>query len=459
MINIIFILKKIKLKINIINSNIMKTKKIIWLLFFLFYFIFPNNLLSQIPQEFKERRERLMENFSSESIIMFKGSSETSGNGDVNDNFYYLTGLENPDCILFLSPGRKIYIREKREYVKELILVPPQNIQREIWNGARLGPEGVMEELGFESSLPNTEYENYFRNLLFQADTLFFEYSPLSLDKPLTRELEIIKKAKERLYKFETASINNNKIIQLREIKSSSEIELIKKAIEITRQAHKNIMKEARPGMYEYELEAILEYTFKKNGARRNGFPPIIGSGPFSCILHYNKNDRKTNSGELVVIDIGAEYKMYSADITRTIPISGKFSQRQKEIYNIVLKAHDEAISLIKPGIRKNEIHNKAVDIISDGLVNLGLIKDKKEYRKYYMHGTSHPIGLDVHDPSVSRILKPGMIITIEPGIYIREENLGIRIEDDVLVTETGYEILSKGTPVTIEEIENLMDR
>ena len=443
----------------------MKTKKIIWLLFFLFYFIFSNNLLSQIPQEFKERRERLMENISSESIIMLKGSSETSGNGDVNSpfrqssNFYYFTGLEIPDCILFLSPGRKIYIREKREYVKELILVPPQNIQREIWNGAKLGPEGVMEELGFESALPNTEYENYFRNLLFQADTLFFEYSPLSLDKPLTRELEIIKKAKERLYNFETAPINNNKIIQLREIKSSSEIELIKKAIEITRQAHKNIMKEARPGMYEYELEAILEYTFKKNGARRSGFRPIIGSGPFSCILHYNKNDRKTNPGELVVIDIGAEYKMYTADITRTIPISGKFSQRQKEIYNIVLKAHDEAISLIKPGIRKNEIHNKAVDIISDGLVNLGLIKDKKEYRKYYMHGTSHPIGLDVHDPSVSRILKPGMIITIEPGIYIREENLGIRIEDDVLVTESGYEILSKGTPVTIEEIENLMDR
>lgn len=442
----------------------MKRKKIIWLLLFLFYFIFSNNLLSQTPQEFKKRRERLMENISSESIIMLKGSSETVRNGDVNypfrqsNNFYYFTGFEEPDCILFLSPGRKIYIREKREYVKELIFVPPQNIQREIWNGTRLSPEGVKEKLGIDEALPNTEYESYFRNLLFQVDTLFFEYSPISLDKPLTRDLEIIKKAKERLYNLETASVNN-KIIQLREIKSSSEIELIKKAVEITCEAHKNIMKEARPGMYEYELEAILEYTFKKNGARRNGFLPIIASGPFSCILHYNKNDRKINPDELVVMDIGAEYKMYTADITRTIPISGKFSQRQKEIYNIVLKAHDEAISLIKPGIRKNEIHNKAVDIISDGLVNLGLINDKKEYKKYYMHGTSHPIGLDVHDPSVSRILKPGMIITIEPGIYIRDENLGIRIEDDVLVTETGCEILSKGAPVTIEEIENLMDR
>ena len=442
----------------------MKRKKIIWLLLFLFYFIFSNNLLSQTPQEFKKRRERLMENISSESIIMLKGSSETLRNGDVNypfrqsNNFYYFTGFEEPDCILFLSPGRKIYIREKREYVKELIFVPPQNIQREIWNGTRLSPEVVKEKLGIDEALPNTEYESYFRNLLFQADTLFFEYSPLSLDKPLTRDLEIIKKTKERLYNLETASVNN-KIIQLREIKSSSEIELIKKAVEITCEAHKNIMKEARPGMYEYELEAILEYTFKKNGARRNGFLPIIASGPFSCILHYNKNDRKINPDELVVMDIGAEYKMYTADITRTIPISGKFSQRQKEIYNIVLKAHDEAISLIKPGIRKNEIHNKAVDIISDGLVNLGLINDKKEYKKYYMHGTSHPIGLDVHDPSVSRILKPGMIITIEPGIYIRDENLGIRIEDDVLVTETGCEILSKGAPVTIEEIENLMDR
>ncbi|NVM04370.1 MAG: aminopeptidase P family protein, partial [Candidatus Helarchaeota archaeon] len=356
------------------------------------------------------------------------------------------------------SPGRKIYIREERKYVKELIFVRPKNLQKQIWSSIRLGSEGVKVKLRIEEALPNTEYENYLRNLLFQADTLFFEYSPISLDKPLTRDLEIINKAKERLYNFETASVNN-KIINLREIKSSSEIELIKKAIEITCEAHKNIMKSAKPGMYEYELEAIMEYTFKKNGARRSGFLPIIASGPYSYILHYNKNDREIDPGEIVVIDIGAEYKMYTADISRTIPISGKFSQRQKEIYNIVLKAHNEAISLIKPGRTKDEIHKKAVDIISEGLVNIGLIKDKKEYKKYYMHGTSHPIGLDVHAPSISKTLKPGMIITIEPGIYIREENLGIRIEDDILITETGYEILSNSVPVIIEEIENFMQR
>ncbi len=435
-------------------------KRIIILL--IIYFVLPANLLSQTLPDFKARREGLMENISPKSIILIKGSSEKLRNGDVyyrfrqSSNLYYFTGIKEPDCTLLLSPGRKIYIPEKDKFVKELIFVQPKNIQKEIWGSIRPGPDEVKEKLGIEEALANTEYKFYLRNLLYEADTLFLEN--LNFNRLPTSELEIIDSEKENNCSIETASIVN-KIFEMREIKSSLEIELIKEAVRITSKAHKNIMKKASPGMYEYELEAIMEYTFKKNSSRRNGFLPIIGSGPNSCILHYNKNNRKIIPGEMVVIDIGAEYNMYCADITRTIPISGEFSERQKEIYNIVLKAHNEAINLIYPGVEKRDIHNRIVDIISEGLINLGLLKEKQKYKKYFMHGSSHPIGLDVHDPSTSKILKSGMIVTIEPGIYIREENLGIRIEDDVLVTPFGCEVLSKSVPVTIEEIENFMNK
>lgn len=436
-------------------------KKILYILLIV-YFISYNYLYSQTLQEYKERREKLMENLSSESIIMIKGSNEIIRNGDVyypfrqSSNFYYFTGIKEPDCVLFLSHGKGIYIDSKQKYVSELIFVPKTDSQKELWDGPRPNIEEISKISQIEEVLPNSELEAYMGNILSKVDTLFFDDSNISLFEPITYEGKIIKRAKEKFYKFETANINNN-ITKMREIKSQSEIMLIKKAVSITSEAHKNVMKAVKPGMYEYELEAIIEYTFKKNGARENGFLPIVGSGPFSCFLHYNKNDRKIDAGDVVVIDIGAEYDMYSADITRTIPISGRFSKRQKEIYDIVLKAHNEAIKLIKPGISKDEIHKKAVEIISNGLINLGLINEAKEYKRYYMHGTSHPIGLDVHDPAISDVLMPGMIITIEPGIYIQQENLGIRIEDDVLITENGYEILSDSVPYTMEKIEKFM--
>jgi Xaa-Pro aminopeptidase len=437
-------------------------KKILYFLLLIIYFVFCDDSYSQTLQEYKDRRERLMEHLSSESIIMIRGSNEVIRNGDVyypfrqSSNFYYFTGIKEPDCMLFLSPGKGIYIDLKQKYVNELIFVPKTDSQKELWDGPRPNIEEISKISQIEEVLPNSEMEVYMENLLSKVDTLFFDDSNISLFEPNTYEGKIIKRAKEKFYKFETASINN-KIIKMREIKTQSEIMLIKKAVSITAEAHKNVMKAVKPGMYECELEAIIEYTFKKNGARENGFLPIVGSGPFSCFLHYNKNDRKINAGDVVVIDMGAEYDMYTADITRTIPVSGRFTKRQKEIYNIVLKAHNEAIKLIKPGIRKDEIHKKSVEIISNGLINLGLINEEKEYRRYYIHGTSHPIGLDVHDPALSDVLMPGMIITIEPGIYIQQENLGIRIEDDVLITENGYEILSDSVPYIIEKIEKFI--
>jgi Xaa-Pro aminopeptidase len=218
--------------------------------------------------------------------------------------------------------------------------------------------------------------------------------------------------------------------------------------------------------MYEYELQAVIEYCFAKNGAEYPGFPSIVGSGPNSCILHYEANRRQMQTGDVVVMDIGAEYHGYTADVTRTIPVNGKFSPAQREIYEIVLKAQEEAIKEFKPGASSSAPSQRATDVIADGLMKLGIIKEKSEVRRYYMHGLSHNIGLDVHDVGrFSAPYAPGMILTVEPGVYIPAEspcdkkywNIGVRIEDDVLITDSGCRVLSAGAPKTVNEIESLM--
>ena len=230
----------------------------------------------------------------------------------------------------------------------------------------------------------------------------------------------------------------------------------MRKAIDITSEAHRNVLKMARPGMYEYQLEAEIEKTFKELGAERNGFPSIVGSGPFSCILHYGENRRQTKAGDVIVMDIGAEYGMYSADVTRTIPISGKFSPKQRDIYQLVLDAQQASFDAIKIGGTLKDLENAVVDVLSAGLVKLGYIDNASDHKKYTLHGTSHWLGMDVHDVGMMKKLQPGMVFTVEPGIYIPELELGVRIEDDVLITEDGYEILSD-SPKTIDAIEKAM--
>jgi Xaa-Pro aminopeptidase len=210
-------------------------------------------------------------------------------------------------------------------------------------------------------------------------------------------------------------------------------------------------------GLYEYQLDAIIRYVFTINGSGSASFPGIIGSGINSEVLHWMENSRKMENGDIVVIDCGAEYQMYCADITRTIPVSGKYTERQKAIYKIVLKANEDAIKAIGPGVKFQTVSNKADSVLADGMVKIGLIKNKTEFKKYYYHSLSHNIGLKGAFGNSLDILEPGMIITIEPGIYVREEKTGVRIEDDVLVTETGYEVLSKNAPKQIAEIEKLM--
>ena len=241
------------------------------------------------------------------------------------------------------------------------------------------------------------------------------------------------------------------------DLKSPGELALLRRAIAITCDAHRRAMRELRSGAYEYQVAALIEYEFRNRGASGWAFPSIVGSGPNSCILHYDRYDRRMADGDLLVMDIGAEYGYYAADVTRTVPVSGRFSERQRRIYQIVYQAQEAAFKIIRPGLPFRDVNRRAQEAVADGLIGLGLIREKSEVGKYLPHGTSHGLGLDVHDEIATPVLRPGMVITVEPGIYLPEEALGVRIEDDVLVTEDGCEVLSGSLPRSADEVERWM--
>jgi Xaa-Pro aminopeptidase len=253
----------------------------------------------------------------------------------------------------------------------------------------------------------------------------------------------------------------------LREVKTDEEIALLRKAVDLTCRGFHEAMKSAEPGMHEYELENINEFVWKKEGAEHAGYPSIVGGGHNSCVLHYETNRKKLLAGDLVVMDMGAEYHGYTADVTRTFPVNGRFTPEQKTIYELVLQAQEAGLSACVPGNAFSEPHRAALDVIAQGLVRLGIIREASEATRYFMHGTSHYLGLDVHDPGSYGPLKPNSVITVEPGIYIKEGspcdrkwwNIGVRIEDDVLITPGGHENLSDCVPKDVAEIEALMAR
>jgi Xaa-Pro aminopeptidase len=339
--------------------------------------------------------------------------------------------------------------------------------------GESLGIEGAKSQLGFAVALQASELLSFTKRALAGKKILYyFPSMPDIVYDPLMEKRTILsKEVKTELQaSFPGLEIKNlyGPMSELRSIKSPAEIVILQKAIDATISAHVEAMKSCEPEMYEYELQAVIEYCFTKNGAEYQGFPSIVGSGPNSCILHYEANRRKMQSGDVVVMDIGAEIQGYSADVTRTIPVNGTFSTAQREIYEIVLKANEESIKEFKPGASPSVPSQKAYDIIAEGLMKLGIIKDKNDARTYYMHGLSHHIGLDVHDTGpYSKPYAPGMILTDEPGIYIAEGspcdkkywNIGARIEDDVLITADGNRLLSAGAPKSVQEIESLMKK
>ena len=426
------------------------------------------------PDEYRQRRAVLMSKMEPNSIAVFKANDPDNRSNDVNypyrqeSNFLYLTGSNESRSYLVLAPeGVRV---DDATTEKEIFFVRPK--QRSA-SGESLGLEGAQSELGFQTVLPSTELQGFVKRALAGKKILYYSpgipdlvYDPL-MEKRYILSREVKNELQAAFPGLEIKSLSGA-ITEMRSVKSAVEIELLQKAIDATVTAHVEAMKSCEPGMYEYELQAVIEYCYTKNGSEYPGFPSIVGSGPNSCILHYDANRRQMKGGDVVVMDIGAEYHGYSADVTRTIPVNGTFSPAQRAIYEIVLKAQEAAIKELKPGASVSASSQKAIEVFSDGLMKLGIIKKEDEARQFYLHGISHNIGLDVHDPGrIGGSLTPGMVFTVEPGIYIPEGspcdkkywNIGVRIEDDVLITEDGVRVLSSAAPKTIKDIETLMKK
>src|SRR5262245_37479346 len=362
-------------------------------------------------QEYRARRERLAQRIKGNVLVLRATPDQELITYQQEPNSFYLTRFD--------EPNPKLVFDAARDPPHEFLFLAERKPSEERWTGVKLGPGPEAAKVtGFSTVLSTAEFD-------------------------ATR-----KKASQRARAVYGLKEVQDDLAYLRQVKSPTEIALLEKAIQITLKAQEAAARTVAPGVMEYEVEAALEYEFRRNGAERPGFPSIVGSGPLSTILHYDKSERRMQAGDVVVIDIGAQYGGYCADATRTYPVSGKFSSRQREIYQIVLDAQKAAIAKIKPGVRISDLHQAA----------MGYIRSKG-YEKYFVHGTSHHIGLEVHDVGdPSRPLEANMVITVEPGIYIPEEQFGIRIEDDVLVTANGYRVLS-AFPKEIAEIEALVKR
>ena len=395
-------------------------------------------------QEYKQRRAALRDALPDSLIVIF-GATERD-HGDVrsgffqNANFFYLTGWTEPNAILVMNP------------TTEVLLIPKRNNEQEQWTGPKLAPgdPNISAATGFDTVLPTTAIET---NLLKWAENTSAVFT--LTDAPQTDALRKLLPLRE----IRSAALP---IARLRAKKSAAEIALIQRTTDVTMDAHRAAWKRTQPGLSEYQVAATMSNTYFEAGCERHAYAPIVGAGPNAAVLHYSLNRRKMDAGELLLMDVAAECSMYASDITRTIPVNGKFTPRQREIYEVVLGAQKAAIAAIKPGVmlgsRANRVglHKIAHDYIdSHG-------KDAKggSLGKYFIHGLGHHVGLDVHDANdPSQPLQAGMVITIEPGIYIPEEKIGIRIEDVVLVTEDGAKVLSSSLPREVHEIEKAMAR
>ncbi len=437
------------------------------------YGIYDTDLLP--PSFFKSNREKMMKAIGDSAVAIFYSASERTRNGDVeykyrqNDDFFYLTGCNEANSLLILVPkGMMVVDSSGVHRAKEIPFVMPRDPFRESWTGKRLGPDGAAALLGFESAFTNKEFKKYFLLALNSSKVAYIPIPGEGMEGDIVEYINEIKK-EESAYHGRIEFRDPTPIIhEMRAIKSPEEISVMEKAAEISANAHKAVIKACKPGMFEYQLQAIFESSCEMQGAEYMAYPCIDGSGENSVILHYESNRKQLKDNEVVLMDCGCEYHNYASDITRTIPVNGKFSDAQLEIYNIVLAAHDSAISIIRPGVSYYSISLKAIDVIQTGLLKLGIIKDRSDYTKFFNHGIGHAVGLDVHDVSSLGALQPGEIGTVEPGIYIPANsagvdpkywNIGIRIEDDILVTESGHKIISSSVPVNPKEIEKLMKR
>lgn len=424
--------------------------------------------------ELKERRRQLMTRVDKEALIILISAPESLRNGDVHypyrqdSNFYYLTAFCEPDAVaLLLTYGSS---------TKFILFSNSYDESQAIWNGQFIGQEGAKKDYGADEAYPIDQLEMRLSDYLTPSARCYY----LGSQNPaLIKRVDAGLRKAGKLPCQEGLAQITDAVHTLRLRKSPYELDCLRKAAAISSKAHIKAMQACRPGLYEYQIEAELLYTFYQNGSSAVAYPSIVASGGNACILHYTKNNALLKSGELLLIDAGCEYQYYASDITRSFPVNGRFSLEQKAIYEIVLAAQQKLIADIKPGVGWDSLQARCVQIITEGLLDLGVLKGKLEalieqqcYKKFYMHGCSHWLGLDVHDVGSYklnekwRILEKNMVFTVEPGIYIAPHtegvdakwwNIGIRIEDDVCVTQNGCEVFSQAVPKTISDIESLM--
>jgi Xaa-Pro aminopeptidase len=429
--------------------------------------------------EFAKRRKQLIQKIGPKSIVILTAAPAVRRNNDADyiyrqhSDFYYLTGFEEPEAVAIIAPKRK---------AGEFILFNRvRDRAHEIWDGLRAGQEGAIHTYGADQAFPISELEKKLPEIFEGRETIHYA---VGADKYLDRiVLSTMNKIRARIRAGMQSPVIladiTETIHEMRLIKSPAEIALMRKAAKISAQAHIRAIKFCKPGLNEYQLEAEIMHEFQRNDARHAAYSSIVGSGANTCILHYISNNQVIKNGELVLIDAGAEYYYYAADITRTFPANGKFSSEQRAIYDLVLKAQLAGIKAVRPGVAWPSVQTVIVKIITQGLVDLGILKGRvndliknEAYFPFYMHKSGHWLGLDVHDVGRYKVngkwrtLKPGMVLTVEPGIYIaadtpnvhkRWHNIGVRIEDDVLVTAKGCEVLSRDVPKAVAEIEALM--
>jgi Xaa-Pro aminopeptidase len=476
-----------------------------------FFFVAVLLLLSvparagEFQDDLQARRARMMEQISPDGMLILWSAPVRQWSHDVDyefrqdSNFYYLTGIDQPQSILVLMPGN----RERRE----LLFVSPRDPVREHWEGHLLASSEATAQSGIATVYRTDEFEAFINAVLggspYRAPAREYErflsalaagHARLELlltPKPgiageLTAPYVFANKVRERFFGFTIADAWP-RFERMRQIKTPYERAILQQSADVSSEAHMAGMKAAKPGAFEYEVEAAIEYTYKKRGAFDWGYPSIVGSGPNATVLHYEKSSRQMADGDLLLVDAAAFYKYMTVDITRTYPVSGKFTAAQRDIYQIVLDAQEQGMQVAKAGVRVNDVHQKTVDVVKAGLLKLGLITDASgdQYRMWYTHGAVHWIGMDVHDIGPRDTpLAPGMAFVIEPGIYIREnvldnlpptpenqalvaslrpavqkyKDIGVRVEDSFLMTENGLVRLSAKVPRTIDEVERFMN-
>lgn len=408
--------------------------------------ILAANATSAAPDIFKDRRHALMEKLDGRVAVIYGG--ERQGSGVVEQlfiqesSFYYLTGVSEPGAALILAPNEKQY--------KEILYLQPRNPDVENWDGRRLPlGEALEAATGFPEVRRINRLGSDLTTIMQRSKKAAFLGPIVGATSPKPQALVLLQDGQSRV---PGTSLENmaDLIPEMRRVKSAYEIERIKKAVGVTGKGLVAAMRAVRPGLKEFQLQSIVDHTYEMEGAQFLGFSTILAWGPNTTVLHYTKNDQVIQDKGLILIDTGAAWEHYSADVTRTLPVTGKFSDREKELYELVLKAADAAILKVQVGADKhNDVHMTAKSIL-----------DEAGYGKYFLHGTGHFLGLDVHDAGNHELpLKAGVVVTVEPGIYIPEEGIGIRIEDVVLVTDDGPIILSRHIPRTVAEIEKAMEK